>query len=295
MRRGLVPVLAVLLAGCTTAPSEPTGAPRAAATPGVAVTKVLTIVEENHGAESARDGMPFLASLARTYGTATDYRSLSDPSLPNYLLMAGGSDFGVDDNDPPAEHPLTGPSVFDTALAQGRTARTYADGMPTACALEPFGRYAVKHNPWAYFADDASRRGCQEHDVPAGTPDAGALHDDVVAGRLPQVGLLVPDLCHDAHDCSLGTADAWLRDWVRAVQDGPDWRAGRLALVVTFDEAGDGSPTLLTVVVAPELRERVVDQRLDHLSWSRWMTDLVDAPPLREAAGAPSLGAAFGL
>jgi hypothetical protein len=52
---------------------------------------------------------------------------------------------------------------------------------------------------------------------------------------------------------------------------------------------------VLTVVVAPGVDHRVVATALDHRSWSRWMTDLVGATPLGEAARSTSLGRAFGL
>jgi acid phosphatase len=252
------------------------------------ITKVLTIVEENHGLSSARAGMPYLASLAAQYGEATAYRSLTHPSLPNYLAMTAGSTFGIHDDGGPSSHPVSGPSVFDLALRTGHTAKVYAESMPSNCAHSSGGRYAARHNTWTYFP--ASTR-CQALDVPAGAIDA-----DVAAGRLPNVGMLVPDLCHDAHDCALAQADGYLRDVMRTVQSGPDWRAGRLAVVVTFDEVGGTGPgRLLTVVVAPSLHRARVSTPLSHLSWSRWMTDLVGAPPLRDAAGATSLGKAFHL
>jgi acid phosphatase len=80
------------------------------------------------------------------------------------------------------------------------------------------------------------------------------------------------------------------------VLSGPDWKAGRLAVVVTFDEVGgSGGGALLTVVVAPSLHGARVGTPLSHLSWCRWMTDLVGAAPLRDAARATSLGKAFHL
>ncbi|MCU1594460.1 MAG: putative hydrolase [Frankiales bacterium] len=262
--------------------------------PAPAVGKVLTIVEENHGFAAARHEMPYLASLARSYGQATSYATLTHPSLPNYLAMAGGSTFGVSDDRSPSAHPLSGASVFGRALATHHTAKTYADAMPSACAQSPQGRYGVKHNPWAYFPSE--RASCAKDDLPAGTPSAGALHDDLARGTLPNVGLLVPDLCNDAHDCSLGTADGYLKQWIPALMRGADYKAGRLAIVVTFDEdEGASTGKILTVVVAPGLHGTASSAHLDHRSWSRWMTDLVGAAPLRGAASATSLGKAFGL
>ena len=275
------------------ASSAPTSSAPASSRP---VTKVLTIVLENHGPAAVTAAMPDLVRLAHTYGRTSHYRAMTHPSLPNYLTLAGGSTFAVTDDGPPAAHRVHGSSVFDQAVAAGRSARTYAEAMPTRCAQQSQGRYAVKHNPWAYFSDDASRRACAADDVPLGSATSGALFDDVAAGTLPEVGLVIPDLCNDAHDCPLTTADAWVSGWVSRVLQGPDWQAGRLAVVVTFDEAETSSDnTVLTVVVAPGLRGVMSEDALTHESWTRWMSDLVGSPAPGDARSAPSLGAAFGL
>src|SRR5262249_18524988 len=58
---------------------------------------------------------------------------------------------------------------------------------------------------------------------------------------LPNVGLVTPNLIDDAHDGTLGQADAWLRQWIPVIMSGPDWRDGRLAIGVVFDEADNGN------------------------------------------------------
>lgn len=314
-------VVAALAGGCSgpgraaTAPTSPPAASASASAPASSPaaggtggpttparagrpTKSLTIVEENHGQQAALAQMPYLASLSAVYGHTTDYHALAHPSLPNYLGLVGGSTFGVTDDAPPAAHPLPGPSVFDQAIAAGRTARAYIESMPSPCALSSSGRYAVRHNPWAYFADSTERAHCQAYDLPAGGPSSGPLHDDVAAGTLPTLGWVTPDLCNDGHDCPLGVADDWLRTWLPVIMDGPDFRGGRLAIIVTFDEdEGTQANTVLTTVIAPGVGHAVRATPCSHYCWTRYADDLAGAPPLNLAAGADvtSLGAAFGL
>jgi acid phosphatase len=258
------------------------------------VSKVLVVVEENHSLDQMRSGMPYLAGLAQKYGYATDYAAVAHPSLPNYLAIAGGSTFGVTDDASPAAHPLSGQSVFGAAIAAGRTARLYAESMPSACDTRPSGRYAVKHAPWAYFVDEASL--CRAGTVPAGTPAVGALASDVSAGELPTVGMLIPDLAHDAHDGTLASADAWLKGWLPTIMAGPDFAAGRLAIVITADEDDRSAGNrVLTVVVAPGVKHEVVTSRLSHYSLTGLLCEVAGVPPLRKAAGAPSFAEAFGL
>jgi len=259
-------------------------------------TKALVIIEENHSERAALEQMPYLAGLADEFGRTTAYRAVTHPSLPNYLAVAGGSTFGVSDDRPPSSHPIQQVSVFDAVIAAGGTAKTYAEAMPEPCTLEPVGRYAVKHNPWPYFSSSTSRDNCGRFDVPAGGPGNGALRDDVDAGALPTVGLIVPDMCNDGHDCPLSTADEWLRQWLPVIMDGPDYRAGGLAVVLTFDEDDrTADNVVLTTVIAPMVPQVVAGAPLTHYSLSRYLAELGGASPLEDAATAASLRTAFGL
>ena len=310
MRRAAIPLAALLLAACSSGGSAPearpsvettTPSPTPSLTGGGGTTattpsKVLVVVLENHSQTQVLQQMSYLKALSTKYGRTTAYRAVTHPSLPNYLVLAGGSTFGVrDDSNPPA-HPLHGPSVFDQALFNHRTAKTYAETMPSRCKLVNYGRYAVRHNPWTYFADSSFRAACGRYDVPSGTPSSGALRNDTVAGTLPNVGLVVPNVCSDAHDCSLATADRWLHAWVPVWVAGPDYRAGRLAIVLTFDEDDKSQGnTVLTVVVHPRLSGRVVSTAVGHYNLSAWLSRVAGGYPLRNAAGKASLGKYFGL
>ena len=227
---------------------------------------------------------------------STAYQAVAHPSLPNYLAIIGGSTFGVTDDRPPADHPVPGASVLDLAIAKTATAKAYIEDMPGPCTLDSNGDYAVKHNPWAYFADPTARRNCRSFDLPAGTATGGALHDDVQAGTLPTIGMLIPNLCHDAHNCPLATADAWLQQWMPVLMQGPDYRSGHLAIVITFDEDDNsGDNTVLTTVIAPTVHHVSAATPLTHYSLTGYLAELTATPPPGEAATAPSLSTAFGL
>jgi acid phosphatase len=263
------------------------------------VSKVLVVIEENHSYDQMRLGMPFLAELSDTYGYATHWTALAHPSLPNYLGIAGGTTFGIRDDRAPSAHSGdigTATSVFDQALAAGRTAGTYAESMPASC--HPYDSpdrsvgkaiYAVRHNPWTYFA--SGHQGCLAHDT-----DTARFTDDAARNALPDVGFLIPNLDHDAHNGSLATADAWLREKLTPVLHSDDFTSGRLVVVVTADEDDKHSGNVvLTSVLTPHLSHKVVDTGLTHYSLTRFIADLLGAEPLQNAADAPDLRAAFGL
>jgi len=309
-KRALVALAAVLLGGCggsTAAPranapsssptpsvsSTPSGGPVVAPS-GARPTKVLLFVLENHAQSQALASMPYLSSLATRYGRTTSYHAITHPSLPNYLALVGGSTFGVHDDAAPSAHRLSGESVFDQALAKGLTAKLYAESMPSNCFQRPAGSYAVKHNPWAYFTGSTQRANCDRNDVPMGTPSAGALANDIASGTLPDVAMAIPNLCNDAHDCSLATADNWLRRWVPTVMAGSDYRDGRLAVVVTFDEDDHGSSNnVLTVVDSSHIAHVASSSPYTHYSWLRCAEDMLGVPALGEARTAVSMCPGF--
>jgi hypothetical protein len=245
-------------------------------------------MEENHDFGAVfPDGMPYLWHLARRYGYAADWSDVGHPSLPNYLAVFGGSSF----NQPPDCSPgpacgYPGPSVFGQALARGETARAYQESMPRPCDHSDSGSYAVRHNPWAYFPSEAAA--CQAGDGPAGRPAGGALAADTRAGTLPSVGMITPNLDHDAHDGTLAQADAWLHGWLPVLMSGPDWRAGRLAIVVVFDE-GAATDHVPFVLIAPQLAGVVLRQPANHYALTRLIDLVIGAPPLRHAARAASI------
>jgi phospholipase C len=272
-------VLAVLglLATLLLLPLQP---PAAGAT--VAPTKVLTIVEENHSYSEARAGMPYLTSLANRYSYGRRFHAVAHPSLPNYIAIAGGSTFGVRTDKEPIPSPRIGShhSVFGQALAAGRTARVYAQSMSGHCSAALGSGYAPKHNPWVYFGAETSS--CRKYDVPA-----KSFLDDARANALPNAGMLVPDLAHDAHNGTLATADKWLKRRLPTVLASSDFRSGRLTVIVTFDE-DDGNTAgnhVYTVVLNAALagKHDVVHSRLSHYSITGYYEHVLGVPLRRKA------------
>jgi len=285
----LTPELSVTCAG--TAPTSSPSPTSTTSPPSSSVTKLLTVVEENHSLAQMQTGMPYLYSLAQRFSYADHYTAITHPSLPNYLAIAGGSTFGVADDNPPSSHPLTGPSVFGQAAAAGATSRTYAESMPANCSLTSSGTYAVKHNPQTYFTDE--RTACQATNV----PDTNFLAD-AAANALPNVSMLIPNLCDDAHDCSLITADSWLQARLPTVLTSSDFTSGRLAVVITADEDDRNSGNVvLTVVLQAGLdgAHKVVSTPLTHYSLSQLNSQVARSAGLLSAAQAPDMAAAFGL
>ncbi len=255
------------------------------------VSKLLVLVEENHSMGEVRRGMPYEYRLAKAFGYSTRFRAVSYPSLPNYLAMISGHTHGITFNELPQNHPMTGPTVFGRALAAGKTAAVYVGAMSTPCQAQPDhrGGYGLAANAWVYFPGE--RRQCQAHDLPM-----AHLWSAVRQGRLPDIGMVRPSSCNDAHSCPLATADAWLRQTMTRIFAGPDWRSGRLAVVVTSDEDNrHHGDHVLTLVVHPSQHHHVVGTPLNHYSLARLYAQVAGVAPLQDARWAPSLARAFHL
>jgi phospholipase C len=256
----------------------------------VAPTKVLTIVEENHGYTQAKAGMPYLMSLANKYAYASNYHATRHPSLPNYIAIVGGDTFGVTTDKEPVPSPHIGQnhSVFGQAIIKGLKAKLYNESMKSNCSNVWGGGYAGKHNPWLYFGSEVAQ--CKSFDVPDTT-----FLSDAKANALPNAGMLVPNQANDAHNGSLATADNWLKARLPTVLASSDFTSGRLTVVVTFDEDGGTSAnTVLTVVMnAGMTKHGVVTTNLTHYSLTGYYEHVLGVPLLRNAA--TGFNTAFGL
>lgn len=263
--------------------------------------KVMVIIDENHNRTQAEASMPYITGLGNQYGHATGYNAITHPSLPNYLAIWGGSTFGVTSDCSVGSSGCvpTAPSVWGQDLAVGVTAKAYQESMTSNCQTGGSGSYAPRHGPWPYWTNATERGYCNANDVPMGTTTSGNLLNDINSGNLPVTGEMTPNLCNDAHDTCTGTplttADNWLKGWIPKLMAGPDYQAGNLTIIVTFDEGDSSSNNVLFVVIDPRLNAKTVTGSFNHYALTKWLDDNSGVSDLRSAATAGDLRAAFGL
>jgi hypothetical protein len=275
------------------------------AAPG-AYSKVLVIAEENHGYDQiiGSPDAPYLNTVAATYGTATRLDAgypTRCPSLAAYILITSGSTSGICDDRAPKAHLLSGDNVFQQVAASGREWRSYVESAPAPCVLTNTanGRYLVRHVPATYYLSERSR--CGTWAVPMGEPAAGALRDDVAGGALPAFGFVSPDACHDMHGAApcpterVRKGDRWLKTWLPQILAGPDYTAGRLVVVITWDEGTGTDNHIPMLVISPATRAVRADTAYTHCSTLRTIEEILKLPLLGCAADAPSMAAAFHL
>jgi phosphatidylinositol-3-phosphatase len=251
--------------------------------PAIPIRHVVWIVMENRGLTGliGNRGAPSANALASTYGLATDYAAVAHPSLPNYIALTSGGTQGITDDNAPATHRLSAPSIFSQL---GPDWRALEESMPGNCRTTDSGSYTARHNPAAYYTGVAAA--CAAQDTPlAAPPDLSA-----------KFTLITPNLCHDMHTCSVGAADAWLGAFVPTLLATPEYVSGGTVIFIVWDESDWIRPNRVPLIVIWPWTRRVSSAAaFSHYSLLRTTEDLLGVPALGAARTAPSLAAAFNL
>ena len=213
-------------------------------------SRVYVIVMENkeYGEIVGSANAPYINSLIAQYGLATNYTGVTHPSEPNYLALFSGSTQGATGD---GVYNLDGANLADQFEAKGKTWRVFAENVPTNCftgevgvnGADGIGFYARKHNPAISFTD-ISRAPARCANITDFTHFDPATAD---------YALIVPNLCHDMHDCPVATGDSFLKSFVPRILNSRAWHAARGGvLFITWDEgttnAGGGGRVPLIVI-----------------------------------------------
>jgi phosphatidylinositol-3-phosphatase len=176
------------------------------------------------------------------------------PSLPNYLWLEAGTNFGILADVLPTDVNITSTQHLVTLLAaKGITWRAYAEpdfGNPvfTDCPLD-FSEIDVNHLAFDYFSDvtndfSPSSPYCIAHVRPY-----DQLATDLADHTSAQYNFITPNLCHDGHEgvspCDPSESsdntlrgDTWLKENVPLILESAEYKKGG-ALFIIWDEAED--------------------------------------------------------
>jgi len=105
------------------------------------------------------------------------------------------------------------------------------------------------------------------------------------AARLPAFAFVAPDVCHDMHDCSVGSGDVWLHRITP-----PLLRAPRTVVFILFDEGtttvGGGGRVAAIAAGTAVARHVRYKARTDHYTILRTIEDALRVSPLGASARA---------
>ena len=213
---------------------------------------IVLVLEENTDYVDAVAGMPYLMGLAAQYGLATQFYANTHPSIGNYFMMTTGQ---IITNDDSYGSTVSVDNVVRELVAAGKTWKGYAEDLPSVGFINvnvDNGTYASRHFPLVYFSDVHNSAGLAQNVVPF-TQFAIDLRNNA----LPNYSFVTPNLCDDAHDCSVGTADSWLQANIAPLLSSSQFQQDGL-LIVTFDESGGdntlGGGRVLWVAIGPKVK-----------------------------------------
>jgi len=255
---------------------------------------VFIVVEENTNyADVTSSSMPYLDSLAGAYGLATQYYADTHPSIGNYFMMTVGDTITNDDS---YNQTVANDNIVRHLMAAGKTWKAYAEDLPsvgdTTVNLDN-GTYASRHNPVVYLTDVHDNATQAQHVVPF-----TQFASDLSGYTFPNYSFIVPNLCNDAHDCSLGTADSWLQTNIDPLVRSSAFHQDGL-LIILFDESGGdnthGGGRIVWVVVSSKAKRGYQSTTLyQHASTLRLTAKVLGLTSFpNQAATAPDMSEFF--
>src|SRR5439155_1190088 len=234
---------------------------------------VFLIVMENTDWSSIKgsSSAPYInGTLLRTAAHAEQYYNPPNmhPSLPNYLWLEAGTNFGIlDDNDPSSNHQNTTSHLVDMLENSGISWKAYQEDEGSGAwdgsscpSGNPGNSYDVNHNPFVYFTDitnNATR--CHDHVGPY-----SAFATELASNTGRRYSFIIPDRCHDVHGLTrtvrqLPVDSARARDMgedrrrsTSRAAAGPVMRSASLGIKIAQDPpAGDGPASVSPVPDSP--------------------------------------------
>ena len=218
--------------------------------------------------EGAPNTCPIAGSGMDAATPAVDTTNEGTPAVPiQNIYVAPAFTVGRTIADQLVEAGLSWKSYQESLPPYGANRVNNSDGMVSDVTESVSGAphlYAVKHNPFVYFAN-----------IQAGTDRDNSLHNsvgfeklyaDLRSGGMPNYSFIVPNQCHDQHgrgasevgpycqsspDANLILAgDATVKNLVAAIKASEAWGDGRNAIVVVWDENDYGSePNQVVAIV----------------------------------------------
>src|SRR2546426_10733756 len=115
------------------------------------------------------------------------------------MMLTTGQVLTNDDSQTPRSFPVSADNVVRELVAAGKTWKAYAEDLPSVGYTGgDSGNYARKHNVIALLSDVVNDSVQRNKLVPY-----TQFATDLANNAFPNYSFIVPNLCNDAHDCSL--------------------------------------------------------------------------------------------
>lgn len=214
--------------------------------------------------------------------------------------------------------PYVAQTIADQLVASGKSWKTYQESLPATGAdnvnssdgifsnlssdikqSDVQRLYAVKHNPFVYFANvQANTDPNNGLNNIMGFDGLKGLYADLSTGKVPNFSFIAPNQCHDMHGIGNGGAlcntdptliqmgDATVQKLVTAIKGSKAWQHGKNAIIVVWDENDFGSdPNRVVTIVDTNYGVHGVtsSQPYSHFSLLKTLEAGFDLPCLNHA------------
>ncbi len=214
------------------------------------------------------------------------------PSLPNYLWLEAGTNFGIlDDNPPSLDHQSTTQHLVTLLNNAGITWKAYEEDISgTVCPLTDNGLYAVRHDPFVYFDDVTDTLNPNSAYCIAHVRPYTELASDLATNTVARYNFITPNVCDDMHDrCKdnpIENGDTWLSLNVPPILGSIAYQSGG-ALFIVWDEALAGDGPIGMIVLSPFAKGNGYQNSIHytHGSTLRTFEEIFGVTPLLNDAG----------
>jgi hypothetical protein len=215
--------------------------------------------------EGAPNTCPIAGSGLDAETPAVDTTNEGTPDVPVYNeYLAPAQTEGKTIADQLVEAGLSWKSYQENLPAAGADLANWSDGLLTDTNKDTGAPvagiphlYAVKHNPFAYFAN--VQAGTNPNNSLENMVGFDRLYADLRSGHVPNYSLIAPNQCHDQHErgasevgtgcqydpdpvnnvlnpAGIAQGDAAVQALVGAIKSSPVWKSGHSAIIVVWDE-----------------------------------------------------------
>src|SRR5438105_2998371 len=216
-------------------------------TTGQPLKTVFLIMMENHNWSdiTSSSSAPYINNTLLAIGAhATQYFNPPGihPSLPNYLWLEAGTNFGIlADDSPSAGHQSTTMHLVTLLKNANITWKAYQEDIGgTSCPLSNVSGYATKHNPFVYFDDVTNSLSSTSAYCIAHIRPFTELATDLANNTVASYNFITPNLTDDMHDGTIADGDTWLATHVPLILNSAAYKQGGV-IFITWDEGEGGS------------------------------------------------------
>ncbi|PWU19477.1 MAG: hypothetical protein C5B50_06440 [Verrucomicrobia bacterium] len=228
------------------------------------------------------------------------------PSLPNYLWLEAGTNFGITSDLLPASAHQNTTNHFVSLLARaGISWRSYQEDICGCnCPLSNTNLYVPRHEPMVYFDDITNTNNANSASCIANVRPYTQLAGDLSSNLVARYNFITPNLCDDMHNSSgcattdeVKNGDTWLANNLPAILASAAY-SNNGAVFITWDEAGSGDGPIGMIVLSPLAKAGGYSNNIpySHSSTLRTLEEIFNVGPmLGDAANATDLSDLFSL